>query len=119
MSVTAKIWSSTLCVDLLKGQNVIEIDSEESVEKGCEILVEHGISSAPVYNKKINSYVGMFDYRDVVAFVLVAFRRKSLDPIQEENNNGAHNVEIDHIVRCAMTGGHTKTGLVAGRQGIN
>lgn len=31
------IWHHTKCIDLLKGQNIIEIDSECSVTEGCEV----------------------------------------------------------------------------------
>lgn len=32
------IWHHTKCIDLLKGQNIIEIDSECSVGEGCEVI---------------------------------------------------------------------------------
>lgn len=31
------IWHHTKCIDLLKGQSIIEIDSECSVSEGCEV----------------------------------------------------------------------------------
>lgn len=31
------IWHYTKCIDLLKGQKIIEIDSEASVTEGCEV----------------------------------------------------------------------------------
>ena len=34
------IWHHTKCIDLLKGQNIIEIDSECSVSEGCEVIIE-------------------------------------------------------------------------------
>lgn len=34
------IWHHTKCIDLLKGQNIIEIDSECSVGEGCEVINE-------------------------------------------------------------------------------
>jgi predicted transcriptional regulator len=110
------IWEDTKCVDLLKGQAVIEIDSNTSVEAGCETLVKHGISSAPVFSKVTKSYVGMLDYRDVVAFVLVAFKRHHLPTIKEESevNENSDSIRIDNIVRSAMSGGETKSGVIAG-----
>lgn len=47
-------------------------------------MVKHGISSAPVYNSKTNTYVGMLDYRDIVDYVLIVFNKKKLPPIQED-----------------------------------
>ena len=77
------IWEETKCLELLKGQQVIEIPAEASVSYGCETLVNNGISSAPVYSKSSENYVGMFDYRDIVSFVLIAFQRKHLAPVDE------------------------------------
>jgi len=37
------IWHHTKCIDLLKGQNIIEIDSECSVSEGCEVRSLKGI----------------------------------------------------------------------------
>ena len=110
------IWEQTKCVDLLKGQKVVEIDSNASVESGCETLIENCISSAPVYCQSTKSYVGMFDYRDVAAFVLVAFKRKHLPAIEEERSGGdsVESVKIEHIVRSAVSGEETKSGVIAG-----
>lgn len=112
-----KIWESVRCVDLVKGRNVIEIDSESSIEAGCEVLVRNGISSAPVYNKKTNSYTGMLDYRDIVAFVLVAFRTNRLPTIKEgvaeEGNDPAR---INQIIRTLVAGGQATAELVSGIQ---
>lgn len=77
------IWEETKCIDLLKGQKVIEIPAEAPLSEGCKILVSNNISSAPVYSPSLSTYVGMLDYRDIVSFVLVAFKRRSLSPIDE------------------------------------
>ena len=31
------VWTHTKCLDLLKGQHIIEIDSELSVAEGCQV----------------------------------------------------------------------------------
>lgn len=31
------IWNHTRCIDLLRGQRIIEIDAEASVSEGCEV----------------------------------------------------------------------------------
>lgn len=33
----SNLWHHTKCIDLLKGQEIIEIDSECSVSEGCEV----------------------------------------------------------------------------------
>lgn len=77
------IWEQTKCLELLKGQKVIEIPAEAPLSQGCETLVANGVSSAPVFSKKTDTYVGMLDYRDIVSFVLVAFHRRQLEKVDE------------------------------------
>lgn len=52
------------------------------------MLVEHGISSAPVWSQANGAYVGMLDYRDIVDFVLIVFRKKRLDTLLEDESMG-------------------------------
>lgn len=49
------LWTDVKCGDLVKGQTVITVDSEASVEEAAEVLVKNGISSAPVHHKPTNS----------------------------------------------------------------
>jgi CBS domain-containing protein len=96
------IWEQTKCLELLKGQKVIEIPDEASVAFGCETLVKNGISSAPVYSKSSASYVGMFDYRDIVSFVLIAFQKKQLEPVDEfeaSSDDPGKQAHIDDMIK--------------------
>ena len=43
--------------------------------------MENGISSAPIWCKSTNSYIGMLDFRDLVDFVLLVSQAKGLEPI--------------------------------------
>jgi hypothetical protein len=38
-----------------------------------QILAEKSVLSAPVYDKATNSFVGFFDYQDLVAYVSTFF----------------------------------------------
>lgn len=38
------IWRQTRCIDLLRGQKIIEIDAEASVAEGCEVRKGAGVS---------------------------------------------------------------------------
>jgi hypothetical protein len=72
-------------------------------------LVRHGISSAPVFSKKLNCYVGLLDYRDIVDYVLLVFRKKTAAPLNEEES-----VEIAHIVEAAQNGSPVSAQAVSG-----
>lgn len=36
-STIKKLLQSTRCIDLLKGQAIIEIDAEDTIAKGCQV----------------------------------------------------------------------------------
>ena len=94
------IWEETKCLDLLKGQKVIEIAAEAPLAGGCETLVTNGVSSAPVFSSKTSTYVGMLDYRDIVSFVLVAFHRRQLEKVDE-----LEEPRLNDLVKRVVTGG--------------
>lgn len=76
------------CADLIRQQTPIVIDSEKSFNDACNVLIEHRISSAPVYSQKTHSYVGMFDYRDIVEYLLILFHKKNVFPNQQLRSSG-------------------------------
>lgn len=74
-----------------------------------QTLVRNGISSAPVYNSETQSYVGMLDYRDIVDYVLVVFKKKHLESIDEEKE-----WSITEIVERAASGEAVPAKVVVG-----
>jgi len=82
------ILNTTPCCDLIKGQKPITIDSSVSVEEGCKILVEHQFTSAPVIDNKTGKIVGILDYRDLVAFILLVFSK--------EKDGANHDIFLDY-----------------------
>ncbi len=121
----------TKCIDLLKGQKIIEIDSETLISEGCQvirlfffnlsisqfgvnkILVKNGISSAPVYDFKSKTYVGMLDYNDLVEYILLVFKKKnnlSDSPISEEES-----LELSEIINKAQRGESVSIKYVSGK----
>lgn len=51
----------------------------------------------------------MFDYRDIVDYVLLVFKKKTLDPISEEES-----IEISEIVQKAQSGAKVSAQAVSG-----
>lgn len=45
------------------------------VSDACMILAINKISSAPVFDKSTASFIGMLDYRDIVAQVLMVLHK--------------------------------------------
>ncbi|KAI3634856.1 hypothetical protein MIR68_007237 [Amoeboaphelidium protococcarum] len=81
--------------ELVKDQKPVVIDSEMKVEEAAMILVENSISSAPVYNAKKKAYVGMFDYQDLVAYLLKVHEEKTIKEGEE--------LKISEAVRRGMS----------------
>lgn len=46
------------------------------------MLLAHGISAAPVFDQTKSSFIGMFDYGDLMAYILILL--KKMDPPQDQ-----------------------------------
>ncbi|KAF9115613.1 cell separation during budding [Mortierella sp. AM989] len=68
-------WSMVQVGKLVENQTVVKIDANSSVEDACEVLLKHGISSAPVYDAQRNTYTGMFDYSDMMSYILLSLKK--------------------------------------------
>lgn len=77
-------WRLHTCGELISKQTPVVIDSKLSVEDASDLLSEHNISSAPVYDYDKKVYVGMFDYGDIVAFLLAVMGKEEV-PQYETN----------------------------------
>ncbi|KAI8983459.1 hypothetical protein BDB01DRAFT_760405 [Pilobolus umbonatus] len=107
-------WTMVTASTLIKDQQVITIDGSLPVEEACDILIKNNISSAPVYDNQVKevknstivhprSYVGMFDYGDVIAYILLVLQ--NMPPPDEEEEGAEHTTfEIKDIVRRALEG---------------
>lgn len=71
--------------------------------------MRNGISSAPVWNSETQSYCGMLDYRDIVDYVLIVFKKKQLMTIEEDKE-----WSITDIVEKAATGEKVPASAVVG-----
>ncbi|KAJ3182626.1 cell separation during budding [Geranomyces variabilis] len=91
-------WYHVPCAELLNAahQSVVVINGDVPVESACETLILNGISSAPVWDKDKNLYAGMFDYRDVVTYVLVGLSKDT--PI-----DASASMEFKELVRLARS----------------
>ncbi|KAF7726040.1 cell separation during budding [Apophysomyces ossiformis] len=81
-------WTMIKASGLIENQNVITIPASTPVEEACDILIQNNISSAPVYDDTVPtetnnhnaivhppSYVGMFDYGDLIAYILLVLHK--------------------------------------------
>lgn len=86
-----------------------------SVEEACQILVDNNISSAPVYVEgEKGHYIGMFDYGDVIAYILLVLHRK---PGQKDSSDSIDldSLEIKDIVRRALDGQKVPVRMASGK----
>eukprot|EP00123_Amoebidium_parasiticum_P012139 comp21149_c0_seq1/m.28618 comp21149_c0_seq1/g.28618 ORF comp21149_c0_seq1/g.28618 comp21149_c0_seq1/m.28618 type:complete len:316 (-) comp21149_c0_seq1:646-1593(-) len=73
------VWDKVKCGELVAGQKIVSIDSEASVEDACEVLSKNKILSAPIWSEKYQSYIGLFDVADMIAFLLTVFQNATAD----------------------------------------
>ena len=82
----ATTWTNIHASTLITGQEVIAIDADAPIENACEVLLVRGISSAPVYDRASNTFIGMFDYGDLLTYLLLVLKRAK---IPDEEKTGA------------------------------
>ncbi|KAJ3186885.1 cell separation during budding [Gaertneriomyces sp. JEL0708] len=73
------------------------LDSELSVTEGCEALAANKITSAPVYDASKGGFIGMLDYRDLVAFVLSVLHKVPKEAFVAEAT-----MDVSDIVKRAL-----------------
>lgn len=105
-------------VDLLMGGNS---DGSLPVEEACKILIKNNISSAPVYdsrnnhNGKVTEYVGMFDYGDVIAYILLVLMDQ-MPPHMQEPSGDDDLSEVTDLIRRAVEGQAVPVRLASGKK---
>lgn len=81
------------------------------VEEACDVLIKNNISSAPVYDKSPTDYVGMFDYGDVIAYLLLILTDQAPGQLQQSDSE---TVETMDIIRRAVRGQTVPVKLASG-----
>lgn len=98
-------------------------DGSLPVEEACNLLIENNITSAPVYESNVKevsettivhprSYVGMFDYGDVIAYILLVLQ--NMPPPGDDEAQESMNFEIKDIIRRAVEGREVPVRLASG-----
>ncbi|KAI9248573.1 hypothetical protein BDA99DRAFT_446229 [Phascolomyces articulosus] len=105
LSVKPHDWCMIPAGTLMKTQKVITIDGALPVEEACNVLIKNNISSAPVYDsaKSTTDYVGMFDYGDVIAYLLLVLLDQVPGHHVQQQTEG-ESFEITDIIRRAIQG---------------
>ncbi|CAG8463642.1 20077_t:CDS:2, partial [Racocetra fulgida] len=93
-------WTLVKAIDLVIDQKVIVIDGEIPIEEACDILTQNNISSAPVYDASTNSYSGMFDWADVMTYLLIVLKKKDAMK-QQEKSDAELSAEFNDLVKLA------------------
>ncbi|KAJ1970808.1 cell separation during budding [Dimargaris xerosporica] len=87
-------WTRISAQQLVQHQSVVQIDSEMPIEDACEVLIKAGISSAPIYDTKARAYIGMFDYRDLITYLLIVIKKMDVPTSQQT-------LEVKTLIRKA------------------
>ncbi|KAF0553535.1 CBS-domain-containing protein [Gigaspora margarita] len=93
-------WTLVKAIDLVADQKVVVIDGEKPIEEACDILTRNNISSAPVYDASTKSYSGMFDWADVMTYLLIVLKKKDASQ-QLEKTDAELSAEFNDLVKLA------------------
>lgn len=109
ITTDSRDWSMVHAGALVVDQKVVTIDGSTLVEDACQILIDNNISSAPVLAQskspvsssieRKKSYIGMFDYGDLITYVLIVLKRSNFAMGDDDSS-----LEIKEIVRRAIAG---------------
>ncbi|KAG9296105.1 hypothetical protein G9A89_011958 [Geosiphon pyriformis] len=94
-------WTLVKVIDLVVDQNVIVIDANTPIEEACESLIKNNISSAPVYDSNTQSFVGMFDWADVMSYLLIVLKKKN-NWEQQQKSEEELTSEFKDLIRLAI-----------------
>ncbi|KAF7986387.1 hypothetical protein HWV62_35424 [Athelia sp. TMB] len=89
-------WSSP---DLIESPEIFSMDSESSVEDACDALLAQDINCLAVKDVSFDSYMGLFDFSDVNAFLTFAATRHTLLPQEIPGTS-----RVDQITAAAKAG---------------
>ncbi|KAF9418107.1 cell separation during budding [Podila epigama] len=103
-------WTMIPAGKLVERQTPITIDSRSSIEDACETLLQNNISAAPVYDKEKQTYVGMFDYADLMAFILILLKKTT--PPQDQ-----HTLDMKELIQRANNAQTVSVRLVSDLSG--
>ncbi|CAG8645746.1 5465_t:CDS:2 [Funneliformis caledonium] len=94
-------WTLIKAIELVANQKVIIIDGETAIEEACDILIKNNISSAPVYDNKTKTYVGMFDWADVMTYLLIVLKKKDILEQQQKSDEELTS-EFNDLLKLAI-----------------
>ncbi|RPB25561.1 hypothetical protein L211DRAFT_783175 [Terfezia boudieri ATCC MYA-4762] len=70
--VPGRDWRLVPVGELVKGQQLMFVEMETTVEDACQLLIDHNLSSVPIRKSLTDKSVcGSFDYSDVSAYLLL------------------------------------------------
>ncbi|RIA95838.1 hypothetical protein C1645_688553 [Glomus cerebriforme] len=94
-------WTLVKALDLVVDQKVVIIDGNTAIEAACDTLIKNNVSSAPVYDNKTKSYVGMFDWADVMTYLLIVLKKKDILEQQRKSDEELTS-EFNDLLRLAI-----------------
>ncbi|KZP16916.1 hypothetical protein FIBSPDRAFT_674807, partial [Athelia psychrophila] len=94
-----KAWEEVPARDLIESPKIFSMDSERSVEDACEALLSEDILCLAVKDSASDSYLGLFDFSDVNAFLTLAATRHTLFPQEVQGTSRS-----EQIVAAAKAG---------------
>ncbi|KAF9154546.1 cell separation during budding, partial [Mortierella sp. AD010] len=83
LTTTSHDWTMVKVGTLVEKQALVTIDADATVEDACEVLLKNGITSAPVYDSAKKMYVGMFDYGDLMTYILLLLKKMEV-PLEDQ-----------------------------------
>ncbi|OMJ13261.1 Protein SDS23 [Smittium culicis] len=93
---SCKSWHKIQASNLVNKQIVIQIDATSTTEEACLKLIQHNISSIPLYDQKSHSYLGLFDLNDLLKHITLCLENNHFLPPSSHNSNSLLSQSLTH-----------------------
>ncbi|KAF9920300.1 cell separation during budding, partial [Linnemannia zychae] len=84
LTTSLRDWTMLQVGKLVENRPIFTIDANSSVEDASEVLLKKGVSSAPIYDSARKMYVGMFDYSDLMTYILLVLKKMEV-PLEDQS----------------------------------
>ncbi|KAG0307631.1 cell separation during budding [Dissophora globulifera] len=112
LTTATRDWTMVKAGTLVEKQTLVTIDADTTVEDACEVLLQNGITSAPVYDSAKKMYVGMFDYGDLMTYILLLLKKMDV-PL------GDQTMEMRDLIQLTSKSQNVPVKLASGTNGVS
>ncbi|KAJ2631523.1 cell separation during budding, partial [Coemansia sp. RSA 1694] len=108
-------WLLTQAKDLVEDQQVIQVNSDATIEEACDALIKHNIQSVPLYDQKTQTYIGMFDLHDLATYILLK-RGGKAEAESDSDSSSSNAIQLQAAAARSSASGLARDAVLMGKK---